>query len=94
MATTPEAPLANVVKAANASLVVFRNGTIENVADIINPPDAPGVLYVDIVTDAAAGSATSIPIGPGQAYRVSSPINAPVSVTSKTAGHAFVAVRY
>jgi hypothetical protein len=91
---TPAAPVASQVAEANKAVTVFDAGTIVNVADILNPPSASEPLYVDLVADASAGSATSIPLQPGQGYRVSAPITTAVSVVAATAGHAFVAVRY
>jgi hypothetical protein len=90
----PTGPLVSRVATANVPVTVFAGGSIVNVADIINPPTATEPLYVDVVAPAAAGSATSVPLLPGQAYRVSSPLCTPVSAVAATAGHAFVAVSY
>ncbi len=92
--STPTAPLASQVATANVPVTVFAAGCISNVADIINPSTATEPLYIDLVAPAAAGSATSIPLLPGQAYRISTPIQSPVTAVAATAGHAFVAVRY
>ena len=92
--TVPAGPLAFQVAVANAPVTVFAAGSIVNVADILNPPSATEPLYVDLVAPALAGSATSIPLLPGQGYRVSAPITTTLSVVAATAGHAFVAVRY
>ncbi len=92
--STPVRPLANQVASANIPVTVFAAGSIVNVADIINPTTATEPLYIDIVAPALAGSATSGPLLPGQAYRVSSPITAALSAVAATAGHAFVAVSY
>ena len=35
-----------------------------------------------------------VPLLPGQAYRVSSPLRTPVTAVAATAGHSFVAVSY
>ena len=93
-ATTPAAGAATSIATGGTAVVVFTAGSIVNVADIVNPPTATEVLYVDIVTTAAAGSATSIPLQPGQSYRVSAPIRTAVTAVAATAGHDFVAVRY
>ena len=91
---TPTAPLAAQIVTANVPVTVFAAGSIVHVADVINPAGASEPLYVDIVGPAAVGSATSIPLLPGQAYRVSVPIASAVTAVAATAGHAFVAVRY
>ncbi len=90
---TPAAPSASSIVTGGTAVTVFAAGVIENVADIINPPSASETLYIDFVTAAVAGSATSIPLSPGQAYRISGPITTAVSAVAATAGHAFVAVR-
>lgn len=92
--STPAAPLASQVATANVPVTIFAANSIVNVADIINPTTANEPLYIDIVAPAQAGSATSIPLLPGQAYRVSTPISTAVSAVAATAGHSFVAVRY
>jgi hypothetical protein len=76
------------------AVVVFPAGSIANVGDIANPPTATETLFIDVVTTAVAGSATSFPLQPGGFYRVSGPISTGVSAVAATAGHAFVAVRY
>jgi hypothetical protein len=90
----PTGPLTSQVATANVPVTVFAGCSIVNVADIINPPTATEPLYVDVVAPAEAGSATSVPLLPGQAYRVSSPLCTPITVVAATAGHAFVAVSY
>ena len=92
--STPVGPLAWQIATANVPVTVFAAGSIVNVADIVNPSTATEPLYVDIVGPAVAGSATSIPLLPGQAYRVSTPIVTAVSAFAATAGHSFVALRY
>ncbi len=92
--STPVAPLTSQVATANVPVTVFAAGSVVNVADVINPSTASEPLYLDIVAPAAIGSATSIPLLPGQAYRVSTPITTPITVVAATAGHAFVAVGY
>ena len=91
--SVPCGPLASQVVAGGVPVVVFAPGSINNVADIINPPAAIEPLYLDLVAPAAAGSATSIPLLPGQAYRISAPVATAVTVVAATAGHAFVAVQ-
>jgi len=90
----PVGPLASQVAMANIPVTVFAAGSIVNVADVINPTTATEPLYIDIVAPALASSATSVPLLPGQAYRVSSPICTALTAVAATAGHAFVAVSY
>lgn len=92
--TTPAGALASQVCTANVPVTVFAAGSIVNVADIMNPPTQTEPLYVDIVAPASAGSATSIPLLPGQAYRISAPVNTAVTAVAATPGHCFVAVTY
>ena len=91
---TPTGPLVSQVATANTPVTVFAPGTINHVADVINPVTAAEPLYIDIVAPAAIGSATSVPLLPGQAYRVSGPISTAVSAVAATGGHAFVALKY
>jgi hypothetical protein len=93
-ATMPTGPLTSQVATANVAVTVFAAGTIQNVADIVNPLTATETLYVDIVGSAVCGAPTSIPLAPGQAYRVSAPIKSAVTVVAATAGHGFNAVMY
>ena len=92
--TTPSGPLASQIATANVPVTVFAAGSIINVADIMNPPSQTEPLYVDVAAPAAAGAATSIPLLPGQAYRISTPVSTAVTVVAATAGHSFVAVSY
>ncbi len=91
---TPRAPRNSVVTTAGTPVIVFDVGGTDNVADIINPTTAPGALYVDIFTTAAIGLPTSLPLQPGQSYRVSGPISTAITVVSAYNGHAFNAVAY
>ena len=92
--STPIGPVNSTVTTGGTAVVVFAAGTIPHVADIINPATASSILYVDIVTTALAGQATSIPLAAGQSYRVSQPINTAVTAVASDSGHAFVAVAY
>ena len=92
--STPAGPLASTIATGGVAVTVFAAGSMTNVIDIINPPSATETLYVDIVATALAGAPTSIPLVPGQAYRVSGPISTAVTAVAATAGHAFVAVSY
>ena len=91
---TPIAPLNGQIIAANTAVTVFAAGSFVNVADIINPINASETLYVDVVATAVAGAVTSIPLAPGQAYRISCPITTAVTAVAATAGHSFIAVGY
>ena len=94
MPSTPAGPLASQIATANVPVTVFAPGSIVNVADIMNPTTQNEPLYVDIVAPAAAGAATSIPLLPGQAYRISAPLCTAVTAVAATAGHSFIAVTY
>jgi hypothetical protein len=90
----PAGPSASQITTANVPVTVFAAGSIVNVADVLNPSNQTEPLYVDIVAPATAGAATSIPLLPGQAYRISAPVKTPVTAVAATAGHSFVAVTY
>jgi hypothetical protein len=92
--STPSGPMKAQIATGNVAVTVFAAGSIVNVADIINPEGAGEPLYIDFVTTAVAGSATSIPLLPGQAYRISCPLTSAVTAVAATAGHGFVAVSY
>ena len=92
--SAPIGPLNARIALGGVSVTVFAASGIVNVADIINPVAAPGTLYIDLVATASSGSATSIPLSAGQAYRVSAPVGNPVTAVSAFSGHAFVAVSY
>lgn len=91
--STPASPLNSVITEANTLVVVFDAYLIWNVADIINT-NPTETLYIDFVQDVEIGQATSIPILPGQSYRISHPISTRVTAVSTLVGHSFVAVRY
>ncbi len=92
--SVPIGPAASQIASANVAVTVFPAGSVVNVADVINPATAIEPLYVDFVNAAAAGSATSIPLQPGQSYRISCPLASAVTAVAATAGHGFVAVSY
>lgn len=92
--STPVVGAATSIVTGGTAVVVFPANSIVNVGDIINPPNASEVLYVDITTVAVAGSASSIPLMPGQPFHVCGPLTTAVSAVSATGGHVFVAVRY
>ena len=90
----PAAPSTHTITTGGTAVTVFPAGSIANGADIINPASATEILYIDFVTNAVAGSATSIPIAVGATYRLPWPITSELTAVSATTGHAFVAVRY
>ena len=92
--STPVVGDATSIVTGGVAVTVFATGSIVNAADIENPPTASEPLYIDIVTTASAGSATSFALSPGAAYRISGPITTAVTAVAATSGHAFVAVRY
>ena len=92
--STPSGPLAGTIATGGVAVTLFAAGTMSNVIDIINPPGAAEPLFVDFVATALAGAATSIPLVPGQWYRISGPISTAITAVAATAGHAFVAVSY
>ena len=94
IASTPTAGLVSSITTGGTAVTVFAANAIVNTADIINPATASEPLYVDFVNTASIGGATSIPIPPGGAYRISRPINHAVTAIAATTGHAFIAVRY
>jgi hypothetical protein len=104
--TTPSGPLVSSIATGGVAVTIFNGGSITNVIDIINPFDPDGsngngecipteeTLYIDFVGTATPGSATTIPLVPGQPYRISGPISTPVTAVAATSGHCFVAVSY
>lgn len=94
LATTPVVGLATSIVTGGVAVTVFAAGSIVDVADIVNPISSTEPLYVDLVHKASIGASSSIPLEPGQAYRVSGPITTAVTAVAATAGHSFVAVRY
>jgi hypothetical protein len=94
LATTPVVGAATSIATGGVAVTVFAAGSIVDVADIVNPPTATEPLYVDLVHVASIGSSSSIPLQPGQSYRVSGPITTAVTAVAATSGHSFVAVRY
>jgi hypothetical protein len=93
-------PLAPTIAIGGQPVVLFAPNTIVHCADIINPATMPAgvpadeVLYVDLVNPASPGQPTSIPLLPGQTYRVSAPIAGDVTAVAATAGHPIIAVAY
>ncbi len=85
------APAATGITTANMPVTVFAAGSVATGCDILNSGSA--VLYVDFTTTAATGSATSIPLQPGQAFHCPYPPLGPVSAVAAQP-QPFVAIRY
>ncbi len=65
-----------------------------SVCDILNPPDAKEPLYLDLVTTATIGGGSSLPLSPGQAYRISKPVRGAVTAVAASSGHSYATVCY
>lgn len=85
------APAVAAVATANVAVTVFPSGSVATGCDIVNTGSS--VLYLDFTTTAVAGSATSLPLQPGQSFHCP---YAPTNALSAVAGQqqSFVAVRY
>ena len=85
------APTASAITTANTAVTVFAAGSVSTGCDVVNTGSAP--LYLDFTTAAAIGSATSIPLQPGQAFHCPYP---PVGDVSAVAAQPqnFVAIKY
>ena len=92
--STPSAAYATHVATANQAIIVFPAGSIANYAYVYNPPSAPGILYIDIVTTAAYANNTTFPLSPGVGFELIRGITTAFTAISATAGHTFIAVRY
>ena len=92
--TQTSGPVSNRIISANIAVVVFAASSEPFTAEVSNPPEAPGTLYIDFVTTATAGSATSIPLVPGASYQISPPIKVAVTAVSALSGHYFSATKY
>jgi hypothetical protein len=84
-------PTNYTVAAANTAVTVFPAGAVTTGCDLINT--GTGVLYLDFTTTAVAGSATAMPLQPGQSFHCPYPPTGPVSVVA-AAPQSFVAIRY
>jgi hypothetical protein len=85
------APTASSITTANTAVTVFPAGSVATGCDIVN--SGSGVLYIDFTAVAAIGSATSLPLQPGQSFHCPFP---PTGALSAIAAQPqpFVAVRY
>ncbi len=85
------APVASAVTTANTAVTVFAPGAVPTGCDLVNTGNV--TLYVDLTTIATAGSATSIPLQPGQSFHCPyPPLGAVTAVASQP--QPFVAIRY
>ncbi len=84
-------PAAAAIATANVAVTVFTAGSVANGCDVVNTGAA--ILYLDFTTTAAAGSATSLPLQPGQSYHCPfALVGAVTAVASQS--QPLVAVRY
>ena len=85
------APTTAAIANANTPVTVFAAGTVSTGCDFVNTGAA--VLYLDLTAVASAGSATSIPLQPGQSFHCPyPPLGAVTAVAAQP--QSFVAVRY
>jgi hypothetical protein len=84
-------PVASSVPAPNVAVTVFAAGSVTTGCDFVN--SGTGVLYLDLTTTAVIGSATSIPLQPGQSFHCPYPPAGAVSAIAAQA-QSFVAIRY
>jgi hypothetical protein len=79
------------IATANTAVTVFAAGTVTTGCDFVNT--ATNVLYLDFTTTALAGSATSLPLAPGQSFHCPYAPTGAVSAVA-AAPQSFVAIRY
>lgn len=84
-------PASAAIVTANTAVTVFPAGTVPTGCDIVN--SGTGVLYLDFTGPAVIGSATALPLQPGQAFHCPFPPTGAVSATA-AAAQTFVAIRY
>jgi hypothetical protein len=84
-------PAASSITTPNTAVTVFAAGSVATGCDFVN--SGSGVLYVDLTTTAVIGSATSIPLQPGQSFHCPYPPAGAVSAIAAQA-QSFVAIRY
>ncbi len=84
-------PTAFAVATANTAVTVFAAGTVATGCDFVN--SGSSVLYLDFTATAVAGSATAIPLQPGQSFHCPFPPSGAVSAVAATP-QSFVAIRY
>ena len=84
-------PAIGAVATANVAVTVFPAGSVTTGCDIVNT--GPGVLYLDFVNTALAGSTTSIPLQTNQSFHCPFPPLGGVSAVASQP-QSFVAIRY
>jgi hypothetical protein len=84
-------PVASSIPAPNTAVTVFTAGSVATGCDFVN--SGSGILYLDLTTTAVIGSATSIPLQPGQSFHCPYPPAGAVSAIAAQA-QSFVAIRY
>ena len=90
-AVTFTASSTSAITTGNVAVTVFPSGSVANGCDIVNTGTA--ILYLDFISTAAAGSATSLPLQSGQSYHCAfAPLNAVTAIAGQP--QPFVAVRY
>ena len=90
-AVTYSGPSNFMIGTANTAVTVFLAGTVTTGCDFVNT--GSGVLYLDLTTTAVAGSATAVPLQPGQSFHCPYPPTGNVSAVAATP-QSFVAIRY
>jgi hypothetical protein len=85
------APMAAAVATANVPVTIFPAGSVPTGCDFVNTGST--VLFLDFTTTANAGSATSIPLQPGQSFHCPYPPTGAVTAVASQA-QPFVAIRY
>lgn len=88
---TYAAPAISGIAVANVPVTVFAAGSVQTGCDVVNTGTT--TLYIDLTTTAAIGSATSLPLLPGQAFHCPYPPSGGISAVA-TAAQPFVAIRY
>lgn len=89
-------PVSSIATGGTAVTLLPAGWMVPNftVCDVVNPADATEALYIDLVGTAAVDAPTSLPLAPGQAYRISRQIRSAVTANAATAGHLIVGVCY
>jgi hypothetical protein len=90
-AVTYSGPTAFAITTANTAVTVFAAGTVATGCDFVN--SGAGILYLDFTATAVAGSATALPLQPGQSFHCPYAPSGAVSAVA-AAPQSFVAIRY
>lgn len=92
-AVTPGPGLTNTVVTADNPVIAV--GANPGGGFIVNPPTAPGYLYVDPVGAAGTAAAgTTFGLAPGQNWDIIPGQTTPTSVNSQSDGHTFSVVTW